>query len=249
MAVARAEGPRHPTHSPSGWPSHRRSAARFRPGPATEFGRHPGAMIAATAHRRVYLRSERSIKPFVIGRKNWLFSNAPRGAKASATIYSLMETAKENGLNPFPYLQYLLERCPTSTCRTKRPWMNYCLGPTPYRRFAGLVPRCLPASRTKQLRFTRWVQFDAYGLGPSFRSWFGGSLVNAPRANLFSCESEGRSVFACEHRTVSAGGVVPTWLSPLGFCPKSCVHAAGCSPMSTDGNVRSPANHRWAHRS
>ena len=57
-------------------------------------------------------RSERSIKPFVIGRKNWLFANTPRGAQASATIYSIVETAKENGLNPFNYLQYLFERLP-----------------------------------------------------------------------------------------------------------------------------------------
>lgn len=57
-------------------------------------------------------RSERSIKPFVIGRKNWLFANTPRGAQASATIYSMMETAKENGLNPFHYLSYLLEKLP-----------------------------------------------------------------------------------------------------------------------------------------
>jgi transposase len=57
-------------------------------------------------------RAERSIKPFVIGRKNWLFANTPRGAGASATIYSIVETAKENGLNPFSYLQYLFERLP-----------------------------------------------------------------------------------------------------------------------------------------
>ncbi|MFC5468476.1 IS66 family transposase [Cohnella suwonensis] len=57
-------------------------------------------------------RSERSIKPFVIGRKNWLFANTPRGAKASSTIYSVIETAKENGLNPFKYLQYLFEQMP-----------------------------------------------------------------------------------------------------------------------------------------
>lgn len=49
-------------------------------------------------------RSERSIKPFVIGRKNWLFANTQRGAKASAITYSIIETAKENGLNPFHYL-------------------------------------------------------------------------------------------------------------------------------------------------
>jgi transposase len=57
-------------------------------------------------------RSERSIKPFVIGRKNFLFSNTPRGARASAIIYSIVETAKENGLNPYYYLRYLFEKLP-----------------------------------------------------------------------------------------------------------------------------------------
>jgi hypothetical protein len=57
-------------------------------------------------------RSERSIKPFVIGRKNWLFANTPRGAKASAAIYSVIETAKENGLHPFQYLKYVFEQLP-----------------------------------------------------------------------------------------------------------------------------------------
>ncbi|MGG1664605.1 IS66 family transposase [Brevibacillus sp. NRS-1366] len=57
-------------------------------------------------------RSERSIKPFVIGRKNWLFANTPRGAAASAAIYSVIETAKENGLHPFRYLEYLFEQLP-----------------------------------------------------------------------------------------------------------------------------------------
>ena len=54
-------------------------------------------------------RSERSIKPFVIGRKNWLFSNTPNGANASAVIYSIVETAKENGLDIFEYLKYVFE--------------------------------------------------------------------------------------------------------------------------------------------
>ena len=57
-------------------------------------------------------RAERSIKPFVIGRKNWLFSNTPKGAKSSATIYSIIETAKENNLNPFAYLTHLFEKLP-----------------------------------------------------------------------------------------------------------------------------------------
>lgn len=57
-------------------------------------------------------RSERSIKPFVIGRKNWLFANTARGARSSAILYSMVETAKENGLSPFAYLTHLFEQLP-----------------------------------------------------------------------------------------------------------------------------------------
>ena len=57
-------------------------------------------------------RAERSIKPFVMGRKNWLFANTPGGAQASSVIYSLIETAKENGLDPYRYLLWLLQNAP-----------------------------------------------------------------------------------------------------------------------------------------
>lgn len=60
-------------------------------------------------------RAERSIKPFVIGRKNWLFSNTPNGASVSSIIYSIIETAKENNLRPFVYLVFLLQNVPNST--------------------------------------------------------------------------------------------------------------------------------------
>ncbi len=53
--------------------------------------------------------AERAVKPFVIGRKNWLFCNTAGGAKSSALIYSIIETAKENGLKPFEYLEFLFE--------------------------------------------------------------------------------------------------------------------------------------------
>ena len=62
-------------------------------------------------------RAERSIKPFVIGRKNWLFANTPRGARVSAVIYSVIETAKENGLNPFDYLSYIFRTAPNADCK------------------------------------------------------------------------------------------------------------------------------------
>ncbi len=57
--------------------------------------------------------SEREIKPFVIGRKNWLFCDTPDGARASELIYSIIETAKANGVNSYHYLHYLLDICPT----------------------------------------------------------------------------------------------------------------------------------------
>lgn len=57
-------------------------------------------------------RAERSIKPFVIGRKNFLFANTPRGARASAIMFSVIETAKENGLNPYAYLTYIFQNAP-----------------------------------------------------------------------------------------------------------------------------------------
>jgi len=57
-------------------------------------------------------RAERSIRPFTVGRKNWLFSFAAKGAKASAVIYSIVETAQANGLVPFMYLALLFQALP-----------------------------------------------------------------------------------------------------------------------------------------
>lgn len=56
--------------------------------------------------------TENAIRPFVIGRKNWLFSDTVWGARASAGIYSLIETAKANGLEPYNYLCYLFTHLP-----------------------------------------------------------------------------------------------------------------------------------------
>ena len=70
-------------------------------------------------------RAERSIKPFVIGRKNWLFCCTPKGAKSSSIIYSIIETAKENRLRPFEYLKYIFEVMPNiseENYHTLLPW-------------------------------------------------------------------------------------------------------------------------------
>jgi transposase len=69
--------------------------------------------------------AERSAKMFVIGRKAWLFSNTPNGAESSSMYYSIVETARENGLIPFQYIKYLLERLPsakTSELESLLPW-------------------------------------------------------------------------------------------------------------------------------
>jgi len=57
-------------------------------------------------------RAENAIRPFVIGRKNWLFSDSVNGVKASANLYSLIETAKANDLEPYAYLRYLFTELP-----------------------------------------------------------------------------------------------------------------------------------------
>ena len=69
-------------------------------------------------------RVERSVRPFALGWKNWLFSNTPKGADASAVIYSIVETAKANGLKPFEYLSFLLKTLPTGCFpQDCLPWM------------------------------------------------------------------------------------------------------------------------------
>ena len=85
-----------------------------------------GEAIAYAQNQRVYLervlldgrlelsnnRAERSVKPFVLGRKNWMFSDTVNGANASAVLYSIIETAKENGHNPFEYLAFVFRAAP-----------------------------------------------------------------------------------------------------------------------------------------
>ncbi len=61
-------------------------------------------------------RSERAIKPFVIGRKGWLFANSVEGARAAACLFSLIETCKYHGIEPFDYFRYVLQAIPQ--CQT-----------------------------------------------------------------------------------------------------------------------------------
>ena len=66
--------------------------------------------------------AERSIKPFVIDRKNFLFANTPNGAEASAITFSIIETAKENGLDPYKYLTFVFKTAPKLD-RSQADWM------------------------------------------------------------------------------------------------------------------------------
>lgn len=56
--------------------------------------------------------AENIIRPFTVGRKNWLFMNTVKGANSSSYIYSLVESAKMNNLKPYDYFQYILGRLP-----------------------------------------------------------------------------------------------------------------------------------------
>ena len=73
--------------------------------------------------------AENAIRPFVIGRKNWLFANSPRGAYASACHYSLIETAKANGLDPFDYLTWLYIELPKTTKEKLRDLLPHVVDP------------------------------------------------------------------------------------------------------------------------
>lgn len=76
---------------------------------------------------------ENAIRPFVIGRKNWLFSNTPSGAHTSAGLYSLIETAKANGHEPYKYLCYLFDALPKAkTLEEKLTLLPYRLDPSSY---------------------------------------------------------------------------------------------------------------------
>ncbi len=66
--------------------------------------------------------AENQIRPFALGRKNWLFSASPRGAHASALFYSLIGTAVANGWNPFDYLKHLFENI--RSCKTPKDYIN-----------------------------------------------------------------------------------------------------------------------------
>lgn len=75
--------------------------------------------------------TERAIRPFAQGRRAWLFCNTPNGANASATIYSIVETAKANGLHPYNYMTHILETMPKHMNGNSRdfihdllPWSN-----------------------------------------------------------------------------------------------------------------------------
>jgi len=61
--------------------------------------------------------SENAIRPFVLGRKNWLFNKSPDGAKSSCGMYTLIETAKQNGVEPLAYLRALFEKAPLASSR------------------------------------------------------------------------------------------------------------------------------------
>ena len=78
-------------------------------------------------------RAENAIRPFVVGRKNWMFSNTPRGAHASAGLYSLIETAKANGHDVFQYLSYIFDTLPLAATTEERiKLLPYHLDPKSY---------------------------------------------------------------------------------------------------------------------
>ena len=80
--------------------------------------------------------SENSLRPLVVGR-NWLFSDTQDGAETGMVIYSMIETARANNIDPLKYLTYLLEKRPGAICRMKT-WRNWSHGMKPSKQHAGI---------------------------------------------------------------------------------------------------------------
>ena len=80
-------------------------------------GTHWKKLIRFTEDGRLNIDNnpvEQAIRPFVVGRKNWLFSDTPEGAHANANLYSLIETAKANNKEPYEYLCWLFKKLPSA---------------------------------------------------------------------------------------------------------------------------------------
>jgi len=115
--------------------------------PATGTGHYLGLGLRRLMPKSTLI-AERAVKPFVIGRKNWLFSNTPRGAEASCGIYSVVVSARESGLSPLRYVEWLLEELPLdgdladpAVVRRFLPWSD------------GVPDRCrVPGAETERLR-------------------------------------------------------------------------------------------------
>ena len=107
--------------------------------------------------------SERAIRGFCIGKKNWQMIDTIHGAKSSAIIYSIVETAKANNLKPFDYVQHLLEEIPKhmndKDCSF---WKIFCPGQKNFRQgFAKLKYRWLQSSRLKMSRYSLFCVYCA----------------------------------------------------------------------------------------
>ena len=102
-----------------------------------KFGKAVGYALNQERYLRVFLEngdvpidnnaSERAIRGFCIGKKNWQMIDTINGAKTSAIIYSIVETAKSNNLKPYDYIQYILEEIPKHMDDTERSFIQNLL--------------------------------------------------------------------------------------------------------------------------
>jgi hypothetical protein len=107
-------------------------------------------------------RAENTIRPVVLGRRNWLFANTLEGARASAIIYSMVETAKENGVNQLSYLTYLFEQLPNRNLDDP-----------------AVLDELLPWSATIQTTCQPVLASDSAEAFPALCGWAQGGLLHA----------------------------------------------------------------------
>lgn len=143
--------------------------------------------------------SENAIRPFTVGRRNWLFSTSPKGATASSMVYTMVEMAKANDLNTYKYLAYLLAQRPNTDMSDEQ-----------FEQLASSQEQCMQAL----LRFRKFIKSNHVN---SLLSKFVSIKQEGNCGSYFITDEDGKIIFKSErvHRNSSVQTSINNTISSI----------------------------------